>query len=87
MEDRDIDERHSTRGFAADHHGLDGSRKDRRVEAREMGLMQPEYVARVARLNALLHRARLEDFCVNTESRSLGDVALDVFLTAEWLPG
>jgi hypothetical protein len=57
----------------------------RRVQVRDLGISQREYVARVAKLNVILDRARLEDFAVDNESRSLTDVALEVLVKAGWL--
>jgi hypothetical protein len=57
----------------------------RRVEMRESGIAQPEYVARVATLNAVLDRARLEDFAVTNENRSLSDVALEMLVKTGWI--
>jgi len=42
----------------------------RRVKIRESGVSQRKYVARVAELNVILDRARLEDFAVACEDRS-----------------
>ena len=58
---------------------------ERRVKMREPGLSQREYVARVAKLNVILDRARLEDFTVMNENRSLTDVALELLIKAEWI--
>ena len=55
-----------------------------RVKRRETGLSQREYVARVAKLNVILDRVRLEDFTVTNESRSLTDVALEMLIKAGW---
>ena len=38
----------------------------RRVQKRDLGILQAEYVARVAQLSVILNRARLEDFAVTT---------------------
>jgi hypothetical protein len=57
----------------------------RRVKMRETGVSQREYVACVANLNAMLDRARLEDFSVNNENRSLTDVALEMLVKAGWI--
>ena len=57
----------------------------RRVEMRESGMSQHEYVARVATLNDILDRARLEDFAVANENRSLTDVALEMLVKAGWI--
>jgi hypothetical protein len=56
-----------------------------RVKMRETGVSQREYVARVAKLNAILDSARLEDFTVTNENRSLTDVALEVLIKAGWI--
>jgi hypothetical protein len=58
---------------------------ERRVEMRDLGISQHEYVARVAKLNLILDRARLEDFAVINEKRSLTDVAYEVLVKAEWI--
>lgn len=57
----------------------------RRIEMRESGVSQREYVARVAELNVILDRARLEDFTVSNESRPLSDVALEMLIKAGWI--
>jgi hypothetical protein len=57
----------------------------RRVQLRDLGMSQREYVARVAKLDVILDRARLEDFVVANESRSLTDVALEVLVKAGWI--
>jgi hypothetical protein len=57
----------------------------RRVETRELGIAQREYVGRVAELNAILDRARLEDFAVFNEDRSLTDVATEMLKKAGWI--
>jgi len=57
----------------------------RRVRRRELGISQREYVARVAKLNVILDRARLEDFAVANENRSLTDVALEMLVKAGWI--
>ncbi len=57
----------------------------RRVEIRDSGILQSEYVARIANLNATLDRARLEDFSVNNEGRPLTEVANEVLVRARWI--
>ena len=57
----------------------------RRVEMRDLGISQREYVARVAKLNAILDRAQLEDLSVANEDRSLTEVALEVLVEAGWI--
>ena len=56
-----------------------------RVRVRESGVSQLEYVARVAKLNAILDRARLEDFTVTNENRSLTEVAQEMLVKAGWI--
>lgn len=56
-----------------------------RVRMREIGMLHQEFVDRVAKLNAILDRARLEDFSVANEGRSLTDVALEMLLKAGWI--
>jgi hypothetical protein len=58
---------------------------ERRVQIRDLGISQLEYVARVAKLNVILDRGRLEDFAVNNENSSLTDVALEMLAKAGWI--
>ena len=58
---------------------------EQRVIARESGLLQGKYVARVAKLNLLLDEARLEDFTVTNENRSLTKVAQEMLVKAGWI--
>jgi hypothetical protein len=57
----------------------------RRVQMREAGISQREYVARAAKLNVILDLARLEDFTVPKESRSLTDVASEMLVKVGWI--
>jgi len=57
----------------------------RRVQLRDLGVSEREYVVRVANLNVILDRARLENFAVTNENRSLTDVALEMLLKAGWI--
>jgi len=57
----------------------------RRVQMRDLGMSQREYVARVTKLNAILDRAQLEDFAVTNEDRSLTEVALELLVRAGWI--
>ena len=57
----------------------------RRVQLRDLGVSQREYVDRVAKLDVILDRARLEDFAVTNENRSLTDVALEMLVKARWI--
>ena len=59
----------------------------RRVQARDLGISQREYVARVAKLNAILDRAQLEDFAVPNENRPLTEVATELLVRAGWIIG
>jgi ribosomal protein L20 len=56
-----------------------------RVKMRESGVSQREYVARVANLNVILDRVRLEDFAVTNENRPLTEVALEMLVKAGWI--
>jgi hypothetical protein len=56
-----------------------------RVQLRESGVSKREYVDRVAKLNAILDRARLEDFTVINENRSVTDVAMEMLVKAGWI--
>ena len=58
-----------------------------RVKMRESGVSRREYVSRVAELNAILDRARLEDFSVVNENRSLTEVAQEMLGRAGWVSG
>ena len=58
----------------------------RRVQIRDLGISQREYVARVAKLNVILDDVRLEDFAVTNENRSLTDVAIEMLVKAGWIP-
>jgi hypothetical protein len=51
---------------------------EQRVQMRETGISQGEYVARVAKLSQILDRAGLEDFTVVNEDRPLTAVALEM---------
>lgn len=57
----------------------------RRVEMREAGVSQRDYVARVTKLNAILDSAQLEDFAVVNEDRPLTEVALEMLRKAGWI--
>jgi hypothetical protein len=56
-----------------------------RVRVRESGVLQREFVARVAELNSLLDRAQLEDFTISNENRPLNEVAFEMLLQADWV--
>ena len=56
-----------------------------RVKMRETGMLQQQFVDRVAILDDILDRARLEDFAVINEDRSLNDVAQEMLTKAGWI--
>lgn len=58
---------------------------EKRVRARESGILQREFVARVATLEAVLDRAHLENFTVANENRSLNEVAQEMLTKAGWI--
>jgi hypothetical protein len=58
---------------------------ERRVEIRDSGISQLELVARVPELNAILDRARLEDFVVANENRLLTQTAIEMLVKAGWI--
>jgi hypothetical protein len=55
-----------------------------RVRARETGMLQQQFVDRVAVLDSILDLAHLEDFTVVNENRALNDVAEEVLDRAGW---
>ena len=56
-----------------------------RVKMRETGMLQQQFVDRVAILDAILDGARLEDFAVINEGRSVNDVAQEMLIKAGWI--
>jgi len=56
-----------------------------RVKARETGVLQREFTARVEELNSILDRARLEDFTIFNENRPLNEVAFEMLRQAGWI--
>jgi hypothetical protein len=56
-----------------------------RVKMRESGVSHREYVARVAKLSAILDRAGIEDFTIIRENRSVSDVAHEMLVKAGWI--
>jgi hypothetical protein len=55
-----------------------------RVKTREAGIWQSQYVARVAKLDAILDGAGLEDFTICSENRSVTDTANEMLVRAGW---
>jgi hypothetical protein len=60
---------------------------EERVKMRESGVMQGEYVARVAKLKAILDHAQLEDLTIVNENRALSEVAHEMLVKAQWIAG
>ena len=58
---------------------------EQRVRMRESGVAQQAYITRVAELNAILDQARLEDFVVSSENRSVTEVAEEMLIKARWI--
>jgi hypothetical protein len=56
-----------------------------RVKMREAGILQAEFVARVAILNEILDRAHLENFTITSENRPVNEVALEMLVKAGWI--
>jgi hypothetical protein len=50
-----------------------------------LGISQRKFVARVAKLNAILDRAQLADFVVTNEDCPLTEVAIEVLVRAGWI--
>lgn len=57
----------------------------KRIKLRETGLSQQQYVDRVAILNDILDLARLEDFTVTNENRSVTEAATEMLVKAKWI--
>lgn len=58
---------------------------EQRVRRREFGMLQQKYVSRVAELNKILDRERLENFAVISDDRLLTEVAREVLARAAWI--
>jgi hypothetical protein len=56
-----------------------------RVRVREPGLLQAQFVARVAALDTALDAAALEDYSVDNDGRAITEVAREVLGRAGWL--
>ena len=56
-----------------------------RVQTREIGTLQNNYIVRVAELNSILDRAHLEHFSLSNENRSVTEVAQEMLVRAAWL--
>jgi hypothetical protein len=58
---------------------------EQRVRMRESGVAQHDYIVRVAELDNMLDRAGLEDFSVNSENRTVTDIAQEMLIKAGWI--
>jgi hypothetical protein len=56
-----------------------------RVGVRETGILRQQFVDRVEKLNIILDRAKVEDFVIANENRSVTEVAREVLLSAGWI--
>jgi adenylylsulfate kinase len=56
-----------------------------RVKNRELGVLSQQFIDRVPILNGILDRARLDDFTVVNEDRSITEAAHEVLLRAGWI--
>lgn len=57
----------------------------RRVQAREPGMLQEVFVARVLALDSILDEAQLEDFSLSNDEASVTSVARELLVRAGWL--
>jgi hypothetical protein len=58
---------------------------EQRVRMRESGVAQHDYIVRVAELDNRLDRTGLEDFSVNSENRTVTDIAQEMLIKAGWI--
>jgi predicted kinase len=56
-----------------------------RIRVREPGMLQPQFVERVARLERILDSASLEDFALMNDGRPVTGVAREMLVRAGWL--
>ena len=56
-----------------------------RLRVREPGMLQEKFLMRAQELNVVLERARLEDFSVVNDNRSITDVARERLRRARWI--
>ncbi|HTW57780.1 MAG TPA: hypothetical protein VMD99_06615 [Terriglobales bacterium] len=56
-----------------------------RIKMRESGVFQKQFVARAATLNSILDRARVEDFALTSDDRSVSQIAREMLLKAGWI--
>jgi hypothetical protein len=58
---------------------------ENRIRTRETGMLQSFFVARVAELEAILDRARLERTTISNDGRPITDVARELLIATGWL--
>lgn len=58
---------------------------EQRVRMRECGTLGRKYVSRVAELNTILNKVRLENFSVINDDHSLTEVAHEMLVKAGWV--
>jgi predicted kinase len=56
-----------------------------RIRVREPGMLQPQFVERVATLERILDSASLEDFALTNDGRPVTEVAREMLVRAGWL--
>lgn len=56
-----------------------------RVAQRELGVSRNAYIARSTELNAILDKARLEDFSITNENRPVQEIAREMLVRAGWI--
>ena len=56
-----------------------------RIRLREPGMLQEQFVARIAELEAWLDAGRVEEFSVQNDGRPITEVAREVLVRAGWL--
>lgn len=59
---------------------------EQRIKLRESGVLRRDYIARVAELNITLDRAKLENFTITNDNRTLTEVASEMLVKAGWIP-
>jgi hypothetical protein len=57
----------------------------RRVQAREPGMLKEVFVARVLELESILDEAQVEDFSLSNDEASITSVARELLVRAGWL--
>jgi predicted kinase len=63
----------------------DATTAAQRLRVREPGMLQEKFLKRAPELDAVLERARLEDFSIVNDNRSITDVARELLTRARWI--